>query len=353
MKIALILGLAVIGLLVPTNALAAGAFEPNDDVGTATGPLLGDTNYSGALETEQDEDWYWVPIAGQQQIALSVVFDGNACWLGEAQVHAKLLDSAGKELADFYAISQDEDNDPQEFRYTTPPEARAYYVQLSGAGGSAELCKYSFHISPAAAISATPAQNPVVRLGEPDNFKEVAHGPIAGEVLYAGSMETAGDVDQLYLETKPGQHLDLELAAYGCAFSDSISGLITPFGKQAIYNELNAEDDGRWTRAQLETEGGGRMYVAISGDANCDWQFWASPASALNTQPPAPAPHADPCARARRMLRGDKRSIHRLSRRLHHVTSARSRGRLHHQIEVRRRAARDAKHDIRVHCAQR
>ena len=348
-KATLILAVAMIWLLLPTHAFAA-AFEPNDDIGTAIGPLLGEMSYSGALETEQDEDWFWVPIAGQQQIDFSAVFNGAGCWLEEGHAHARLLDSAGKELTDFYAISQGEDGRPQEFHYTTPPEARAYYVQFYGAGGSAELCSYSFQISPATAISAAPAQNPVVRLGEPDNFKSVAHGPIAGEVLYAGSMETAGDIDQMYLETNPGQHLKLEVAAYGCGFSGGISGVITPLGGQAIYNELGAEDEGKWDGTELETNGGGRVYVAISGDAGCDWQFWASPASALSTQPPAPVPHADPCADARRALSAAKRRIHSLSRRLHHVTSARGRGRLHHQIEARRRAARDAEHGIHAHC---
>jgi len=347
----LVLATAIIGLL-PAAAQALGEFEPNDSISAATGPLAGNTAYKGTLETEQDEDWFWIPIAGQQQVTLSVVFHGSSCWLGEGHVSAELLDQAGKEITSVDAILQDEGNKPQTFSYTTPPAARAYYVLLSGGGGGSEPpCEYEFSISPATAISPAPAQNPVVSLGEPDNFKDSAHGPLAGEVLYAGSIDATGDVDQLYLEAKPGRQLSLELVSYGCEREDGVEGVYTPFGKQAIYNELVDYETGRWNGVTVDTEGGGSIYVALSGSAGCDWQFWASPASALLTQPKVPK-HVDPCARAQRRLGRSKRAVHSLSKRLHHARSARSRGRLHHLIEVHKRAVRAAKHQIHVHCSQ-
>lgn len=344
--------LVILALLPVATANAAGEYEPNDDIVAATGPMVGGTGYSGTLETEQDEDWFWLPIAGQQQITFNAQFLDNGCWL-DGQAGASLIDQSGKEITDLNAITQDEDNGVQSFHYTTPPVAEAYYVRVAGASGDEEPCRYNISVSPVTSVAAPPALNPVIGIGEPDNFKSTAHGPVSGEVLYAGTMETTGDVDQLYLEAKPKKKLILEMAAYGCAFQDGIVGDINlAFSTPSVFPDLYPQNDnGHWDKSEiLDTEGGGRLYIAISGDANCDWQFWASPASALNTQPPAPPHHADPCAVAHKMLRRNTRSVHRLTKRLRHVTSAQSRGRLHHRIEARRRAVRAAKHSIRVHC---
>jgi hypothetical protein len=344
--------MVILALLPVATANAAGEYEPNDDIVAATGPMVGERSYGGTLETEQDEDWFWMPIAGQQQITFHAQFLDDVCWLG-GQAEASLIDQSGKEITELDAIARDEDNGVQSFHYTTPPVAKAYYVRVAGASGDEELCRYNISVSPVTSVVAPPALNPVVSLGEPDNFKGTAHGPLSGEVLYAGTMETTGDIDQLYLEARPRKKLTLEMAAYGCGFQDGIVGDINlAFSTASVFPDLYPEsDNGHWDESEiLDTEGGGRLYIAIRGDANCDWQFWASPASALNTQPPAPPHHADPCAAAHKMLRRSNRSVRRLTRRLHHATSAISRGRIHHRIEARRRAIRAAKHSIRVHC---
>lgn len=343
--------IAFFALLPVTAANAVGEYEPNDDIVAATG-MVGERSYSGTLETEQDEDWFWLPIAGQQQITFNAQFLDDVCWL-DGQANARLIDQSGKEIADLEAISKDEDNGVQSFHYTTPPVAKAFYVRVAGASGNEDLCRYNISVSPATSVVAPPALNPVIGVGEPDNFKSTAHGPISGEVLYAGMMETAGDVDQLYLKTKPGRELNLEMATYGCGFNDGVVGDIDlAFNTPSVFPDLYPGSDGQGDRSQiLDTGPGGLLYVVISGDASCDWQFWASPASALNTQSSAPSHHADPCAAAHKMLRRNNRSIRRLTKRLHSVESAKGRGRLHHRIEARRRAARAARHAIRVHCA--
>jgi hypothetical protein len=352
-RISLALAVLVIFASLPVvTANAAGEYEPNDDIAAAIGPMVGERSYSGTLETEQDEDWFWMAIAGQQQITFNAQFRDDVCWLG-GQAEASLIDQSGKEITEMEAIGRDEDNGVQSFHYTTPPVARAYYVRVAGAGGDDELCRYDISVSPPASVVAPPAANPVVSLGEPDNFKATAHGPLSGEVLYAGRMETTGDIDQLYLEARPKKKLILDMAAYGCGFHDGIVGDINlAFSTASVFPDLYPEsDNGHWDESEiLDTEGGGRIYIAISGDAGCDWQFWASPASALSTQPPAPPRHADPCAAARKRLRRGNRNVRRLTKQLHHATSAISRGRLHHRIEARRRALRAAKHSIRVHC---
>lgn len=55
-------------MLLPTSALGA-AFEPNDSLATAAGPVLGGQDIVGAMETENDQDWFkFFTAAGPQQV---------------------------------------------------------------------------------------------------------------------------------------------------------------------------------------------------------------------------------------------------------------------------------------------
>jgi hypothetical protein len=58
-----------IALLIPLGSGATAApFEPNDSYIAATGPIFAGTNYSGALETSNDNDYFFFYLPQQTQL---------------------------------------------------------------------------------------------------------------------------------------------------------------------------------------------------------------------------------------------------------------------------------------------
>jgi hypothetical protein len=328
-------------------AHAAGEFEPNDHMWTATGPLA-PMPYKGTLETQQDDDWYWLQLAGQQQITFSGKFLNDQC--SGSSTEATLRNQHGVELADFSDILR-ETGEVQEFHYTTPPSSEAFYVEVEAFSESEDNagCEYEFSITPSTAYAPAGPAPPILSTAEPDNFKNSAHGPISGDLVYGGTIDDDNDVDQLYMKLKSNQRVTLELEPYRCtgAGGGGIEARLTPTGAELLENELSSNSVDYRDHMSFQSYGGNRIYVAIKGGAGCDWSFEASPAAAFITTPDV---HADPCLIAKRVLSRRKNQLHHLQRKLRRAQSAVTRGRLHHKIEVRRRTIRASLHSARVQC---
>lgn len=333
--------ISLVSLLAAAPSARAGQYEPNDEIGAATGPI-GPQVYSAEFETDQDEDWYWIPLAGQQQIDLAVHFSTYDCSHGG---RAYFIDKQGETIDTLYAISQDYEGgeEEQHFRYTTPPAGGVYFLRFTGVGPP---CAYKFEIGPSSVFAAGLA-NPVIRVAEPDNFKSSAHGPLVADTLYAGAIDAEGDVDQLYMEALPGAEIEMTMIGY-CHERGSVDATVTVPGEGSRYNELETTDGYGNGSASYEIGPGGRIYVAVNGGVGCHWQFRVTPGSALRVAPLAPV---DRCARAKHRLRQRKRAVKRLSKALHRARSPRSRGRLHHRVEVARRSVRAARHLVDVKCS--
>jgi hypothetical protein len=331
--------LVLAAVVAPSAVRAAGVYEPNDEVAAATGPIA-PQSYSGTFDTDQDEDWYWIPLAAQQQVDVAVHFSEFGCSYGG---RAYFMNSRGETLGTLDAIEQgyggEEGEEPLHFKYTTPRASGVYYLRFVGA---APPCAYEFSVAPASAYAAGIA-NPAVHFPEPDNYKNSAHGPIGAEVLYSGAIDAAGDVDQLYLEAAPDAKIEMELFSY-C--DGGVQAAITNTAQRSLNGGLEASEGTARGGDLFETGPGGRIYVAISGDVGCHWMFRVSPSSAL-APPPVPV---DPCARAEAQLRDRKRAVKHLERAFHRARTRRARGHLHHRIEAKRRAARAAKHQVAVAC---
>jgi hypothetical protein len=331
----------VLLLVAAAPAAGAGQFEPNDEIGAATGPI-GPQAYSAEFETGQDEDWYWIPLAGQQQIDLAVLFSTYDCSHGG---RAYFIDQQGETIDTLDAISQDYEGgeEVQHFRYTTPPVGGVYFLRFAGVGPP---CGYEFEVGPSSVFAAGLA-NPVIRVVEPDNFKASAHGPIVADTLYAGAIDAEGDIDQLYMEALPGAEVEMTMIGY-CHERGSVAATVTAPGQGPRSNELRTTDGYGHGSASYETGPGGRIYVAVNGGVGCHWQFRVTPGSALRAGPPAPV---DRCARAKHRLRQRKRAVRRLTKALRRAKSPRVRGRSHHRVEVARRSVRAAKHQVTVRCS--
>jgi len=141
----------------PAPAPTAPTAEPNEFRTQTGAPLAGGLSYAGAIETQNDVDWYTFFTAGPSPIdvALTGVAEGASCW---DAISAKLDD--GDELSESRSADADE---TAHFRFTAPA-ARQHWVQVTGCEGS----HYRLQIDPASALAAgPPAPAPVVQQPAP------------------------------------------------------------------------------------------------------------------------------------------------------------------------------------------
>lgn len=133
------------GAGMPTATAPTG--EPNESAAQAIGPLLGGTIYTGAMQTQNDVDWFAFFASGP--FTIEATDNGTGCYdLGDSLI---LRDSqqeyvAGSEL------------DANRFSYLsyTPPAWDLYYIEIDDSTD----CAYRFSISPASSIQAGPAPAP-------------------------------------------------------------------------------------------------------------------------------------------------------------------------------------------------
>src|SRR5215213_1011170 len=71
--ILLAIGVVVVALIDPASSNdSPAAFEPNDTASTATGPLDLNRPYVAALETESDQDYFYLMVPRETQLGLTL-----------------------------------------------------------------------------------------------------------------------------------------------------------------------------------------------------------------------------------------------------------------------------------------
>ncbi len=138
---------ATAAALVVALACASGAqaapFEPNDNLGQAYGPLVGDVDTAGAFETTNDNDYFYFYTSGQVQFQVEVKLLSSEC-----SFFADVLrgDSGKGIIGDVL--------DPwgdaiKTYTYTSPGPRKYYLALTHGSCGE----QYSFKLSPASAFT--------------------------------------------------------------------------------------------------------------------------------------------------------------------------------------------------------
>ncbi len=202
--------LALAGLAWLAFAPAALAdIEPaNETLAGAEGPLTTDVDYTGSLAHHQDvSDWYFFYAA--PQVELKIVATPKGC--DELDFDMKLY---GRNAAGFEAGEEGELGFESTTTYTTPPgPPRLYYLRLScHPSGQGPGSGYKLRISSNVAGALIPGEREFgvpQLLGEPNEFREQAIGPLAGGVTYQGTTTTANDQDWFYFYAKPSQQLEI------------------------------------------------------------------------------------------------------------------------------------------------
>lgn len=127
----------------PAWGSATATGEPNESLPDALGPLLGGTLYSGAIQTENDEDWFVFHTVGGRAFDVSAVdtVEGGS-------LRVELLDHRGDHLE---SIGVD-GNTIEHIRRNAPNAMTRYYLKVTGDLDTT----YQLRIDPADVLTTKP-----------------------------------------------------------------------------------------------------------------------------------------------------------------------------------------------------
>jgi hypothetical protein len=108
--------------LIPTAAMAAGEFEPNEDSETAYGPLAAGVTYAATLEHDEDYDNYYFYVTGQSPTWVEITIT-NTTVDGDG-LFAELVDIDEYALDEVYVPGGDFDTFEEEL------EPGVYYLAI-------------------------------------------------------------------------------------------------------------------------------------------------------------------------------------------------------------------------------
>jgi hypothetical protein len=129
------LGLA---LALPAFASAA-AFEPNDSIPAAAGPLVGGQTYTAAIETPGDRDLFYFYVSAASPTPLTLSFNNLGGGSEAAALNAAIVDSLEAPIDPFaYAITAG-----LGAATTITLDPGKYYVAVGAVEGSAGAVSYS------------------------------------------------------------------------------------------------------------------------------------------------------------------------------------------------------------------
>jgi hypothetical protein len=129
-------------------AAADGPYEPNESVTQAAGPLAGGSGYDAAIETSNDEDWFYFYTSGQRQFEVVLTYRGQTGIYGNTRVTLRERD--GGEI-DSTSVDEDADDRVGRLTFTSPGAAR-YHLSVTGEQGAA----YRIQVNPADALTSSP-----------------------------------------------------------------------------------------------------------------------------------------------------------------------------------------------------
>jgi hypothetical protein len=139
----------VVALVATPTASGSGAYEPNDSIAAAVGPLGGAITYPAARETQNDEDWFYFYTNGAQQFDVAFTNLTTGC----TNLLMALVDANGEVLASVRPTV----NETRHIAYSSPVAAK-YHLRVYDL--VSETCSYTFRLVPAAAITTVPPSPP-------------------------------------------------------------------------------------------------------------------------------------------------------------------------------------------------
>lgn len=233
--VAAIAGLGfTLGLPAGSSAAPTSESEPNDNLLQINGPINPE-GVVGTLATGSDHDLFIVRLRPQRQVRLRFqVTNSNVCSLGTfgGRVYYDLALPSGAYLAS--GTMQFDDETTEESFVTTPgvfggPTETLYltfYAEREETAG----CSYQFTVTapdggPTDAVDDAPLPSlPIIAVAEPNDLASQAFGPMVGNALYEGAIETTNDVDYLRVRLRGAQNARIELLSTGGVEASVLDG---------------------------------------------------------------------------------------------------------------------------------
>ena len=335
---------AVATALLTLPAAAVADAEPNDGITQTEGPLSGGQNYTGALSTANDTDWYSFYVSSQTQldVAISVPAD-SPC-----DPRFSLRDSDGGVIDD----ARVDPNETYHFRYTTAPGTNRYLLSVDGCEGD----KYQFSLNPAGSIVTGPGRSAPASTGEPNESEGQAFGPLSGGQLYGASIDTANDHDYFFFYSSGTEPFDVSLSTTSSCGPDAE---LTGPGTDSVDNRTSLSQN-RTSHLGLTPPGPERYVLHLSdGCAGTGYEFRIDPPSAVTTSPP-PDPFAstpppatgtsNSCRSARRAVKKWSGKVRSTKRKLQKSGSRKRKRKLRDQLGGQKRSLKKAKARVRLYC---
>ena len=280
--------------LLPTGPAFAEP-EPDNWIWQATGPIT-NGQFSGTIPSDNDNDWYMFYAASQTQLTITLA--PNAC-----PSYLAFYGTNGGSRIDGTAGST---TTPRTITYTTALGTNRYFIRMYEYSDSCQTDAYSVSMTPVSGLmSGPPMPTATTSTGEPNESAAQAWGPLAGDTIYTGTLETQNDVDWLYFYASAAFDLtaisSTECDGYA-RLRSSNEGYGTISGTGYTYNSYSHLT---FTPAEWK-----RYYLEMTGNTGCTWRISISPASAIQSGPapvtPAPTP---PSAMAGLTYRKTKRAV--------------------------------------------
>ena len=133
LELALVAALAVFLAAVPRSEAADGAYEPNDAIADATGPLLAGSTYDAAIERDGDKDLYFFYVATRSPSQVGLTFTNLGGSSATTDLRIMILDARGTPIAGQSYIRDDETR-----TVVATLEPQKYYVEVAGIEGSGD-----------------------------------------------------------------------------------------------------------------------------------------------------------------------------------------------------------------------
>lgn len=218
-----IASLAAIAALMCAGAATALAdqYDPNESTAQAHGPITGGQDYNAAFDTENDIEWFYFNVSGEQQLDISYTPTTNE---GKCDMYLALFDVDGRQITEGRYASF---NETEHIRYSTPASGQYLLRALRSSGVYG--CGYRFKVEPSAAVIK---ENP-------------------GVVATINPADGADDVQRVFLN---GTLLGTVQGAASRSFS---LGRLTA-ADTIVFEAQNASSDYSWDVAITNTTGRSR-----------------------------------------------------------------------------------------------
>jgi hypothetical protein len=327
-------------LALPAAASANPAYEPNNGIHEAYGPLAAGTTYDATISSDNDSDWYIVYVSGQGVLDVRVTNDDDDECCGVPNVI--LRDRDGQELNSTSASEGETSSIP----YTTPGPG-VYYIEVRGG-----LEPDTYQLMVTGPVTNGPRPGPAEITPNASRDFGSAFGPLAGDTLYGGSIDANGEEDWFFFNTAgPGtfEVVFTNIDDEECCGSPSVY----LYEREGVENfeSINSVTPSSDTigRIAFTSPGPEQYFLQVRGGNPVDrYQFVVTPGSLLTSTTPAGASEA--CEKAQAKLVKKKEKLQQAKFDKQNAFSEKERKKAKKKLKKARKQVKKAKKKVKKFC---